>query len=153
AEFAVLLMMKIFCRRQIYKSDGIIRERDPGAPENYMGHEMRRKKLGIIGLGNIGERVARIATSFGMEVLCYVREPKELIYKQTTNLQEFLKNGNDIISLHVPLSEKTNALIGEKEFALMKKGTVLINTARPQLVDAKALKAAADKGVIAAFGI
>lgn len=152
AEFTILLMMKLFCKRQIYKADGIIRETDPGAPEDFMGHELRRKKLGIIGLGNIGQRVAKIATAFGMEVTCYARNPKEVIYNQTSNLDEAIKD-KDIISLHIPLSKETNSIIGEKEFSNMKRGAIVINTARPQLIDAKALLKAADSGQISAFGI
>lgn len=106
--------------------------------------ELKDKKLGIIGYGNIGKRVERIAAGFGMNTS---------IFKRGDNLHEFLKAQHDIITLHVPLTKDTENLLGSNEFKLMKRGVVIINTARPQLIDALAFKAALDSGIIKSFGI
>jgi len=81
---------------------------------------------------------------FGMELI---------IHSRKTVLKDLLNSGCDIISLHIPLSAETTGLIGEKEFALMKNGTVIINTARPQLIDVKAFKITLESAKISSFGI
>jgi len=144
AEFTVLLMLQAFAKRQVELANIRSREGNSGQPEDYMGRELKGKKLGIIGFGNIGKRVARIAEGFGMELI---------IHSRKTVLKDLLNSGCDIILLHIPLSAETTGLIGEKEFALMKNGTVIINTARPQLIDVRAFKAALESGKISSFGI
>ncbi len=124
AEFTILSMLKL------YKPN----------------RELKGKKLGIIGNGNIGKRVAKIAESFGMEVIIHSRS-------SGISLSELLSASCDIISLHIPLTAETENLISEKEFAQMKPGTILINTARPQLVDVKAFANALKSGKISAFAI
>jgi phosphoglycerate dehydrogenase-like enzyme len=153
AEFAFLAMMKIFCNRQISRSAHLALKGAAGLPEDFMGSELRGKKLGIVGLGNVGARLAAMATAFGMEVFCYARTPKDLQFKQTQDLQKLLSAGNDIISLHLPLSPATNGIIGAAEFARMKHDTVLINTARPQLVNVEAFAQALENGVLASYAI
>jgi D-3-phosphoglycerate dehydrogenase len=106
--------------------------------------EVKGKSLGIIGYGNIGKRVEKIASGFGMEVS---------IFKRGDNLHKFLKTQHDVISLHLPLSKETENLLGSNEFKLMKRGVIIINTARPQLINAEAFKAALDAGIIKSFGI
>lgn len=153
AEFTFLAMMKIFCNRQISRSAHLALKAAAGSPEDFMGSELRGKKLGIVGLGNVGERLAKMAEAFGIEVLCYARTPKNLPYKQTQDLNKLLSAGNDIISLHLPLSATTNGIIGAAEFARMKPDTMLINTARPQLVDVSAFTQALEKGILASYAI
>lgn len=144
AEFTILMMLKTFAKRQSRLADELTRKGKPGGPENYMGHELKGKCLGIIGNGNVGQRVAKIAEAFGMEIE---------IFKRGMNLENFLNNKHDIISLHIPLTAETNNLIGEKQFAAMENGVVLINSARPQLVDVKAFGEALAKGKLAGFAI
>ncbi len=153
AEFAFLLLMQMFCKRQIIRSSTLAAEGAAGAPEEYMGFELKGKKIGIVGLGNVGMRVAHMASAFGMEVVCYARNAKPLPFKQTQNLHELLAAKNDIVSLHMPLSAETEGLIGAEEFALMKRGTILVNTARPQLVNVEAFAKALEDGTLDSYGI
>lgn len=153
AEFSILMMLELIRKNFVRKSDDQTRLGKPSSPELYMSGELRGKKLGIVGLGNIGFRVACIAEAFGMEVMFYVREIKKMPYDQTDNMEKFLKHGHDIISLHIPLTPETKHFFGDLAFNLMKQNTILINTARPQLVDVSALKHAIENGTIAGFAI
>ena len=118
---------------------------------NHLGKrffEISGKKWGIIGMGAIGRAVAQCASSFGAEV-CYTsisgvkREEK---YKEVS-FKELLREC-DIISVHAPLNEKTENLIGEKELSLMKETAVIINVGRGAIIDEKALANAIDSGKI-----
>lgn len=110
--------------------------------------QIRGKKWGIIGLGNIGREVARLASAFGCEVSYtstsgVVREEK---YPALT-LEKLLAE-SDIVSIHAPLNAKTLNLLGEKELSLMKPSAIIINVARGGIVNEEALAAALDGGVI-----
>jgi D-3-phosphoglycerate dehydrogenase len=153
AEYTMLLMLELIRKKFVRESDDKTRLGNPGNPELYMAGELRGKKLGIVGLGNIGFRVACIAEAFGMEVMFFVRQIKKMPYDQTDNIEEFLKFGHDIISLHIPLTPETKHFFGDLAFNLMKQDTILINTARPQLVDFSALKHAIENGTISGFAI
>lgn len=111
--------------------------------------QIQNKRWGIIGLGNIGRRVAGIASAFGAEVVCY--SPSEAKYDtdyMQLELQELLRT-SDIISIHTPLNEHTKNLIGQAELELMKPSALMINVARGGIVDETALAAALDDGIIA----
>jgi D-3-phosphoglycerate dehydrogenase len=103
-------------------------------------HEIRGKKLGIIGYGNIGSQLSVLAEAMGMDVYFYDIDEKLALgnAKKCITMKELLKKC-DIISIHVYSSPKNINLIGEKEFALMKNGTVFINAARGEVVNEKAL--------------
>ena len=120
------------------------------------GWDVKGKILGIIGGGNIGLQVARIAVGLGMEVWVYDLHP-DPAQAQRTGFQyvewEKLLRGADIITLHLPLNEKTYHLLGEKEFAQMKEGVYLINTARGGLIDTSALIKALETGKVAGAGL
>ncbi|MBR2014858.1 MAG: hydroxyacid dehydrogenase [Alistipes sp.] len=110
--------------------------------------QIRGKKWGIIGLGNIGREVARLASAFGCEVSYtstsgVVREEE---YPALT--LEKLLTESDIVSIHAPLNAKTLNLLGEKELSLMKPSAIIINVARGGIVNEEALAAALDGGVI-----
>lgn len=110
--------------------------------------QIRGKKWGIIGLGNIGREVARLASAFGCEVSYtstsgVVREEE---YPALT-LDKLLAE-SDIVSIHAPLNAKTLNLLGEKELSLMKPSAIIINVARGGIVNEEALAAALDGGVI-----
>jgi len=115
-----------------------------------MGWELRDKTLGIIGLGNVGERVARFAKALGMKILITKRTPpapdllKEL-EAEFVLLKELLQR-SDVVTIHVPLTEETKHMIDAQEIRLMKKGAFLINTARGAIVDEKALLDALKSG-------
>ena len=103
-------------------------------------YEVRNKKLGIIGYGNIGSQLSIMAESLGMEVYFYDVVTKLSMgnAKQVNDLDELLAM-SDIISLHVPETPATQWMIGEDQLAKMKQGSVLINAARGTVVDIQAL--------------
>jgi glyoxylate reductase len=115
------------------------------------------KTLGIIGMGRIGQAVARRAAGFGMKIIYHNRT--RLAPAQEQELQasatplEALLRAADFVSLHVPLTPKTRHLIGPQELALMKPSAYLINTARGPVVDETALVAALRRGQIRGAGL
>jgi D-3-phosphoglycerate dehydrogenase len=107
------------------------------------GWELKGKTLGVVGLGNVGERVARTAKAMGMKILITKRTPPkpELLRElegEFIPLPELLQR-SDIITIHVPLTSQTHHMIGAKELQLMRDGAFLINTSRGAVVDEKAL--------------
>ena len=118
-----------------------------------IGSQLKGKTLGLIGLGNIGEKVARIAKGFGMNILIMKRTPpttkqqKELEaeYIPPNDISTFLQK-SDIITIHIPLTPQTHYIIGKKEIALMKDGAILINTSRGGIVEETALLEALQSG-------
>ncbi|MCL5435437.1 MAG: NAD(P)-binding domain-containing protein [Patescibacteria group bacterium] len=119
------------------------------------GFDLNGKTLGVIGTGNIGTNVCRIGLSFGMKVLAYCRsQNSELISKGVTyvSLDELLGN-SDIISLHLPHDKKTEHIINLSNIEKIKKGAVLINTARGALVETQAIAKGLEKGILSAAGL
>lgn len=111
--------------------------------------ELDGKRIGIIGMGNIGSRVAKIAHAFGMEV-CYYSTSGTGHCKDypCLSLEELMKT-SDVVSIHAPLNERTAGLIGADELAMMKSTALLVNMGRGGIVDEAALAAATDAGTIA----
>jgi len=103
------------------------------------GTELYEKTLGIIGIGRIGQEVAKRALAFGMKVIIYdiITVETDLDIKQVS-LEELLAQA-DIITLHLPLTEKTKHMISDAEFAKMKDGVIIINASRGGTIDEKAL--------------
>ncbi len=120
---------------------------------NWNWWELSGKTIGIIGLGNIGRKVARIAEAFGMKV-CYFSTSGTGHCKDypCLELDELLKV-SDIVSIHAPLNNRTKNLIGKEQLALMKRSAYLINMGRGAIVVEEELAAAVDAGVIAGAGI
>jgi len=108
----------------------------------FLGNELFGQRLGIIGLGRIGEKVANYAQAFGMDVIAYdVMPEKALKYpfvSMCSSLIECIEK-SDILSIHVPLNDETNKLIGRNEISLMKKNSFFVNTSRGAIVDDEAL--------------
>ena len=98
-------------------------------------HEIRGKRWGIIGLGEIGLEVARVARSFGCEVVYYSTSGKNDNSEFQRVSLDTLLNSCDIISIHAPLNEKTKDLIGKEEFSKMKKGVILLNLGRGGIIN------------------
>ena len=101
--------------------------------------QLRGKRWGIIGMGNIGREVARLAEAFGCEVSYYSTSGVER--KETypsLELEELLRS-SDVVSIHCPLNDRTRSLIGAEQLALMKPSAILINVARGGIVDEAAL--------------
>ncbi|MFH1968399.1 MAG: hydroxyacid dehydrogenase [bacterium] len=120
------------------------------------GFDLKGKNLGIIGLGHIGQHVARIAKGFEMNVLAYdLKKDKKMARKlgiKFVELEDLLK-GSDIITLHAPYNESTQYIINSQNVGLIKKGAYLINTARGGLVETSALLNALSDGTLAGAGL
>jgi len=117
-------------------------------PNFLLGQEVFGATLGIIGMGKIGQAVARRAVGFKMRIL-YCGAPREQIERETGARRverESLLRESDFVSLHVPLSTKTRHLIGRSQLALMKPTAVLINTSRGPVIDQSALAEALRSG-------
>ena len=114
--------------------------------------ELAGKTMGIVGLGNIGSRVAEIALAFGMQVKAMTsKKPEELPAGiQKAELQSLLASA-DVVSLHCPLTEGTKHLIHRETLRLMKPSAILINTGRGPLVDDEALAEALNEGRLRAY--
>lgn len=116
--------------------------------------ELKGKKMGIVGLGNIGSRVASIATLFGLDVIYYPTSGKahSSLYKAVTFLDEFLAQC-DIISVHCPLNAATNGLIGYEQLRKMKKSAFIVNMGRGGIVVEADLAKALDENLIAGAAV
>lgn len=124
--------------------------------KSFEGTELKGKTLGIIGLGNVGKKVAKVAVALEMDVLGF--DPfidKATMKKMKVKKVEFeeLIKESDYITVHVPLIEKTRNLISEKEFAMMKDGVRIINVARGEIVNENALEGAIKSGKVAAAAL
>jgi glycerate dehydrogenase len=120
---------------------------------NWNWNELAGKTIGIIGMGNIGRKVASVAEAFGMKV-CYFSTSGTGHCKDYPCLPlEQLLAASDIVSIHAPLNERTLNLIGEKELAMMKPTAFLVNVGRGAVVVEADLAKAVDEGVIAGAGI
>jgi phosphoglycerate dehydrogenase-like enzyme len=145
AEHTMMLMMAV-SRRLIGTHANVAAGRWRGngpAPRMY---EIFDKTLGIVGLGTIGKKVARLAKAFGMRVQYYdiarlSEDAEDALGVRFRLLRELLET-SDIVSLHVPLDASTRHMIGASELALMKREAILVNTCRGPVVDEKALHAA-----------
>jgi len=127
------------------------------APTLLLGREIFGKTLGIIGLGRIGQAVARRALGFGMKILYHNRSrlPQKMekrLKVQRVSFLHLLKK-SDFISIHTPLTTETYRFIGKKELKIMKPSAIFINTARGPIVDEKALISALKRKFIAGAGL
>lgn len=111
--------------------------------------ELGGKTLGLVGMGGIGEKVARLGEAFGMKVIYHTRNKKDSP-REYVSLDELFAR-SDYVSLHLPLSPETERMICRENLRKMKKSAFLINTSRGGLVDEEALREALDQGVIAGF--
>jgi len=157
AELAFALMTAI--ARRIPECDRKLRQKDviKWGPLENLGVGLYGKTLGIIGMGRIGRAIARRAIAFGMKVSYHNRnrvDPEtEQRYEATYLSFDDLLASSDYISLNMPLSDTTRHLIGENELNRMKKGAILINTARGAIVDEKALVRSLQSGHLGGAGL
>ena len=121
----------------------------------YLRHnlfELSGKRFGIVGLGNIGMEVAKIANAFDMEVLAYTSKTDDLPYGIRRVSLDELFTSSDVISLHCPLNDETYHMVDAKRLKSMKPSAILINTGRGPLVKDDELAEALNANVIAAYG-
>lgn len=147
AEHTLALMLSL--QRQLYPLIKAVREGQWQARNHYGGDELRGKTLGILGMGHIGQRVAALATAFGMEVIYWGRNKPELPYP-ALELDAVLERA-DIVSLHLPLTPQTHRLLGSERLARLQPHALLINTARGAIIDQEALTAALAAGRLGGF--
>ncbi len=161
AELTVCMMLALL--RNLRECDQHIRNKrwknvESGKlPDWMIGTELYGKTLGIVGIGEIGKRVARICgKGFSMRILAtdpfVTREQAQEIGAELIDLESLLRS-SDIVTVHVPLSAETRCLIGAKEIGLMKKSACLINTSRGFVADEAALIQALKERKIAAAGL
>ncbi|WP_069768437.1 D-2-hydroxyacid dehydrogenase family protein [Streptomyces sp. LUP30] len=140
---------------------GLVQEstalRDGGPWQSTVGADLHGRHLGLLGLGKIGSAVARVGLAFGMEVSAWSRNLTEEraaeVGVQRAPSKESLLSESDFVSIHLALSDRTRALIGPSELALLKPTAYLINTSRAAIVDQEALLAALRDGRIAGAGV
>lgn len=115
--------------------------------------ELAGKTLGIVGLGNIGKAVARIANAFGMKVVAFTSKKQEELPVgiQKVTLDQLFSE-SDVLSLHCPLTPETNNMVNAERLNLMKPTAILINTGRGPLIDEQAVANALKAGKLGAFG-
>ncbi len=115
--------------------------------------EMAGKTLGVIGLGAIGSKVARIGTAFGMNVVYYSTSGTSHSTEYPSVPLERLMRESDVISVHAPYNERTAGLVGEKELRMMKPKAIIVNMGRGGIVVEDALAKVIDEGVIGGAGL
>ncbi len=115
--------------------------------------EMTGKVLGVIGLGAIGSKVARIGSAFGMKVIYYSTSGTNHSEEYPSVSLEHLMRKSDVISVHAPYNERTAGLVGEKELRMMKPKAIIVNMGRGGIVVEEALAKVIDEGVIGGAGL
>lgn len=155
AEQAIGFM--IVLSKQILRADLAIRQGHWDVRYEYIGQELYGRTLGLVGMGRIGSRVAEIChLAFNMQLLYYdlvaYPEIEDRLGAEKTSLDEVLAK-SDYVSVHVPMLPATQGLISRKQFAMMKKGAIIINTARGPIVDEKALLEALQSGHLGGAGL
>ncbi|MEP5763740.1 MAG: D-glycerate dehydrogenase [Halieaceae bacterium] len=143
--------------RRIPEADQFVRsgQWDPAAPWHpnmFVGRDLSGATLGIVGLGQIGQAVARRAAGFGMKVIGWTRSGRPVAGVELVEFGQLLERA-DFLSVNVALTEDTRNLLDEAAIARMKPGAVLVNTARGGIVDEVALAAALQSGALFAAGV
>jgi glyoxylate reductase len=148
--------------RRIVEADRYIRDKNwnvAWGPEMLLGSDIHDATIGIVGFGRIGSAVAKRAAGFNMKIIYhtrseneYTQEIKKIANAESVDLNTLLRE-SDIVTLHIPLSAETQQLLGEKEFNLMKRGAVIVNTSRGAIIDEDALFKALESSHLGAAGL
>ncbi len=156
ADFAFALLLAV--SRRVVESHNAVQRGNwqPWGPFVWSGQDVSGSTIGILGMGRIGQAMARRAAGFDMKILYHSRSRKPEVEKKLgaefVSLESLLTN-SDFISIHTFLSDDTYHLINRQSFNLMKKNSILINTGRGAVVDQKALYEALEQGRIAGAGL
>jgi phosphoglycerate dehydrogenase-like enzyme len=157
AEHAIMLMLAVLKRLVRFHNDVVAGKWRVGDLADGRVFELSGKTLGVVGLGNIGKKVARRAAAFDMEILYYdiarlSEDQEDALGVRFVLLGELLRTA-DVVTLHVPLDETTRGMIGARELGMMKSTAILVNTCRGPVVDESALHDALIRGQIAGAGL
>jgi D-3-phosphoglycerate dehydrogenase len=154
AEYTLGLLLAL--ARHIPQAHNAVQSGSWASRRQYIGTELAGKTLGLIGFGRVGREVAARAQTFGLDIIAYDPYVEESEVRGTgvmlVDLDELLERA-DFVSLHTPLTEQTKNLLGGGELAQMKRGAMLVNTARGGLVDESALAQALRSGQLAGAAI
>lgn len=154
AEFAFALLLAI--AKKIVQADLSVKITEKFNREGLTGFDLIGKTFGVIGTGHIGTSAIKIAKGFNMEVIAFDAFPKQELAEKFqfkyVSLEELLSR-SDVISLHVPLLPETKHLINQKNISFIKRGAVLINTSRGEIVESQALIQGLETGIISAAGL
>lgn len=153
AEYAFALILAV--AKKIVEAHQSV-EDDDFSPEGLTGIDLFEKTIGIIGLGEIGSNVAKIARGFGMKIIAVDKNPEMKIVKKfkvkLVDLETLLKE-SEIVTLHVPATKETYHLINRENIKLMKEGSILVNTSRGAVVESAAIIWALNKKILRGAGL
>lgn len=151
-------LLALALEEKLVHYDNYVKSGEYGAQDRFSNfdrpfRELEGKTWGIVGMGNIGRGVAKVAQAFGCKVIFYSASGKSTCTEyERVEFDDFLSQ-SDILSLHCPLSDRTRGLINKEAFSKMKQSAVLVNVARGSVVDTQALYEALTQGQIAAAGL
>lgn len=151
------MALTLTCARRFVEGEEMIRQKKFAGwhPMLLRGMELKNKNFGILGAGRIGTATAIRAATFGCSILYYSNYRNDILEQKTgakkVSLKTLLKK-SDIISIHLPLNSKTNNLLSKEKLELLKSSSILINTARGEIVDEKYLVKMLESGRIFAAG-
>lgn len=155
AEYVVSLAM-VLLRGFLFSSSEVAAGEWPRAGLAF-GREVAGKALGLVGYGSVGQRVGELARAVGMRVLAYdpMLPPAHPAWRDATRCEQLddLFREADVVSLHVPYTRQNDSLVDERRLGLMKRGAVLVNTARGGIVDEPALARALRSGALAGAAV
>ena len=152
----VIMMLMVLSKKLLF-ADAELRKGNYGVKDKYMPDDVENKVLGLVGLGRIGQEVARRALGLCMKVIAFDPYMKPEMGEKVgvsmkASMEEVLKTA-DFISLHTPLTPATRHMIGKKEFSMMKPGAYFINCSRGAVVDEAELIKSLENKVIAGAGL
>ncbi len=152
------LLLALALEEKLVHYDNYVKSGEYGAQDRFSNfdrpfREFEGKTWGIVGMGNIGRGVARVAQAMGCKVIFYSASGKSTCMEYERVEFDDLLSQSDILSLHCPLSDRTRGLINKEAFSKMKQSAVLVNVARGPVVDTQALYEALTQGQIAAAGL
>ena len=153
AQLTLAMVLSLICRLNEYNRSVADGTYSRGKSANILKpvyHEIYGKTWGIVGYGNIGRQVGRVAEALGCKVIVYKRTPTE--EKECVDIDTLCRE-SDIISVHTPLNDGTRGLISRERIALMKDGVILVNVARGAVVDERAVADAVLEGKIGGLGV
>ena len=154
AEFTFTLLLAV--ARHIYPASEQMREETDLTNTQFVGRDLHGATLGVVGTGRIGREVVLIAKGFGMNVVANDARPDEAFAREAgfsyVGFDELL-GASDVVTLHVPALAETKHMMNAEAFAKMKKGSILINTSRGEVVDTPALVAALKDGTLFGAGL